>query len=311
MTLSEALAPIGGLLRIVAAILGKAPAVPAKNLTAHIHMRGIVAELPTDFPLKIVDDLGHGHRGVYALSLLIRNRGSEEILPSSFLENAPLRIVLDDDAYIIKANCFSNDDELICFADKLDERTVSIDFDCINPSDFIKLVIFHGGKAMTNVRVTGRIVGQEASIDQTAEEARAGTSERMGALAVLLAMLNTVTGFPLSLWLIHRYHGLAELFNTPSPIPFYLFLPTGLGIWVVSMLILSRVDYRLERRKYPKGLPLRSDLEPPLWEWMKGLARTAFLAKKQRLSTSLFSRGQPVIFNPKKSRRFTVDDWLA
>jgi hypothetical protein len=311
MTISETLAPIGGLLRIVVAILGKATAVPAKNLTAHIHMRGIVAELPTDFPLKIVDELGHRHRGVYVLSLLIRNRGSKEILPSSFLEDAPLRIVLDDDAYIIKANCFSNDDELICFADKLDERIVSVDFNCINPSDFIKLVIFHGGKAMTNVRVTGRIAGQEASIDQTADEARAGTSERIGALVVFLVMLNTVTSFPLSLWLIYHYYGLAELFKTPTSVPLYLYIPAALGIWILSMLIFSRVDYWLERRKYPEGLPLRSDLEPPLLEGVKGLVRTAFLGKKQRLSTSLFSWAQPVIFNPKKSRRRTVDDWLA
>lgn len=311
MAISEAFGPISALLRVVAAILGRARVVPAKNLTAHIHMRGIVAELPIDIPLKIVDEFGDSHHGVYALSVLIRNRGRKEILPSSFLENAPLRIILDEDAYIIKAHCISNDDELICSADKVDDRTVSVDFDCINPSDFIKLVIFHSGKAMTNVRVTGRIVGQETSIDQTAEEVRAGTGERVATLTAFLAILNIFTGLPLSLWLIHRNYGLTELSKVPSPIPPYLLIPAIFGMSILCMLILSRVDYWLERRKYPTGFPLRSDFEPPLWENMKGLARAAFLGKKQRLSASLFSRGQPVIFSPKKNRRRTVDDWLT
>jgi hypothetical protein len=183
MALTQAFAPMSALLRVVAAILGRRTVVPAKNLTARIHMRGIVAELPTDFPLKIVDEFGHHHHGVYILSLLIRNQGSEEILPSSFVERSPLRVVLDEGVHIITANCFANDDELICSADKMDERTVNVNFDCINPSDFIKLVIFHGGKPMTSVRVTGRIVGQEGSIDQTAEEARADVRERVVAFA--------------------------------------------------------------------------------------------------------------------------------
>jgi hypothetical protein len=52
---------------------------------------------------------------------------------------------------------------------------------------------------MTSVRVTGRIVGQEESINQTAEEARASTAERVLAFIALLALLNTVTGCLLSL----------------------------------------------------------------------------------------------------------------
>ncbi|PQO97388.1 hypothetical protein C5614_14685 [Massilia phosphatilytica] len=274
-------------------------------------MRGIVAELPSDFPLKIVDEFGHHHRGVYILSLLIRNRGSEAILPSSFVESSPLRVILDENAHIIVANCFTNDDDFICSVDKLDDRTVSVDFDCVNPSDFINLVIFYGGKAMTSVRVTGRIIGQEESIDQTAEEVRAATGERVTAFIVFLMMLNSFTGLPISLWLIYRDYGLGVFLKAPIPVPTLLLAPAGLGISILSIFLMSRVDRWLERRKYPDGFPLRSDFEPPVWEAVKGLARTAFLGKKQRYSSSLFSWAEPVIFHPKKSRRRTVDDWLA
>lgn len=311
MTPSQVLAPLSALLRLTAALLGRRRLIPSKNLTARVHMRGIVAELPSDIPLKIVDEFGHHHRGVYALSLLIRNQGSEEIVPGSFVENSPLTVVLDEGVSIIRAHCFANDDELICSASKLDDRTVGVNFDCINPCDFIKLVIFHGGKAMTSVRVTGRIVGQQESMDQTAEEARAAPGERVFSFLALSATVNTVTGFPLSLWLIHRDYGFDKLLDAPIPIPIYLVAPAFFGMFILIMFIWSRADAWLERRKYPDGFPLHSDFEPPVWEGIKALARSAIFGKKQRLSSSLFSRAEPVIFNSKKSRRLTVDDWVA
>ncbi len=310
MAISGLLAPLSAVLRLAAAVFKTAP-IAEKNLKTRIVTRGIVAELPSDMPLKIVDEFGHHHQGVYALSMLIWNLGSEAILPSSFLENAPLRIALSEDAYILDANCFSNDDQLICVADKIDERTVSIDFDCINPSDFIMLVMFYGGKPMTNVHITGRILGQAASIDQTAEEVRAAPGERIAALLILLLSMNVVTGFPVCAWLIYRGYSLAELFKAPSGVPAYLIMPVAMGVLVLSMFAFSRIDAWLERRKYPNGFPLSSDFEPPLWENLKGLARTVFHAKKQRLSTSMFDWAQPVIFRPKKTKRLTVDDWMV
>ncbi len=82
------------------------------------------------------------------------------------------------------------------------------------------------------------------------------------------------------------------------------------GAMIIIMFLISRFFYWVERRKYPESYPMMADLEPPLLENMRGLVKTVFLGEKQRLSTSLFNWGEPVIVTSKKLRRFTTDDWF-
>ena len=148
MAFSETLGPIGGILRVVAALAGRRPATPGKHLHARIVMRAVVSELPADIPIRIVDDAGRAHRGIYALNVLIWNKGSQEITPSDFLDNAPLRLAVDKESYIIMAESLTNDDQLACSALQIDEQTVDIYFDCINPGDYLNVNLFYGGRAM-------------------------------------------------------------------------------------------------------------------------------------------------------------------
>jgi hypothetical protein len=39
--------------------------------------------------------------------------------------------------------------------------------------------------------------------------------------------------------------------------------------------------------------------------------RTVFFAKKQRVSTSLFSWGKQIIIPGKRAKRRTIDDWVV
>jgi hypothetical protein len=311
MALGEALGPIGGgLLRVVAAIFGKTK-VEQKNLQARIGMRAIVSELPSNFLFKIVDQAGHTHSGVYALNVLIWNKGTQEVLPSDFLDSAPLRLSIDKNAYIISVDLLSNDDQLVCAASQLDTHSVDIQFDCINPGDYINVVLFYGGKSMADVEILGRIRGQATSIDHQAEEVKAGIGERLLNLSMLLFVVNMFVGLPISAWLIYRDHGFLPLFEPRPDIPSALAGSFGLGLTFVAMFVWSRIGRFLERRKYPPGYPLYSDFEPPFAENIKGMILTAFTAKKQRLSTSLFDWAQPVILRQKRSKRRSVDDWIA
>ncbi|WP_156409937.1 hypothetical protein [Duganella sp. Root198D2] len=110
--ISHSLPIVGGLLRLAGALVGKKPDLPKRNLRSRITMQGIVTELPDDFPLKIVDEEGRTHRGVYALEVLIWNCGTEQIEPSDFVENAPLRVALSSDSYVIKSEAISDAKEL-------------------------------------------------------------------------------------------------------------------------------------------------------------------------------------------------------
>lgn len=310
MTLGEVLSPVGGILRALAAFFGKAQAAPEKNLKSRIIMRGIVSELPSDVPLKIVDENGKHHRGVYALNVLIWNRGTRAIEPSDFLENAPLRLTLEKDAYVIMADSFSNDIQLTCATHRMDDQTVSISFDCINPDDFVNIVLFYGGNPMTGVHIQGRVRGQATGIDHEAEEVKASFGERMAAFFILLLTINMFVGFPVSTWLIYRDYGFSDLIKEPSPISSYISVPFGMSLVFWYMYIHSRIGMWLERRKYPRGYPLHSDFEPPLWENIKGMVKTTFRGTKQRLSTSMFDWAKPVIVRPKRTKRLSVDDWM-
>ncbi|WP_188568487.1 hypothetical protein [Undibacterium terreum] len=274
-------------------------------------MRGIVSELPADFPFQITDPSGRTHRGVYALNVLVWNRGTQEISPSDFLDNAPLRLAVGKEAYIIKADSFSNDDQLACSAAQVDEQSVDIYFDCINPGDFLNIILFYGGKAMVDIDILGRIRGQAVSLDHQADEVKAGLGERLANFIVLLAIANMLVGLPISSWLIYRNYSFSDFFQTPTTIPPLLGSCFAMGIVLVGLFIQSRIFIWWERRKYPPGYPLHVDFEPTLIDNIKGMFLTVFRAKKQRLSASIFNWSKPVIMTRKKSKRLSVNDWIS
>ena len=309
---SEPITSLGaGLLRVVATLLGRKPATPDINLKSRIVMRGIVAELPKDFPLQIVDPAGSTHRGVYALNVLIWNRGTKAISPSDFLDNAPLRLSLGKDAYVIMVDALSNDDQLTCSTMQVDEQNVDVYFDCINPGDHINVVLFYGGDAMAGVEILGRIRGQATSLDHHAEEVKARIGERFACLFILLWTVNLFVGLPISTWLIYSKYGFAKLMETPPALPTPITASFLLGIMLAFVIIQSRVGMWWERRKYPPGYPLHADFELPFFENIWGMILTVFTAKKLRLSTSMFNWAKPVIVTRKRSKRLTVDDWIV
>jgi hypothetical protein len=123
-------------------------------------------------------------------------------------------------------------------------------------------------------------------------------------------VVNAVTGLFVSAYLIWRQQGFNSWPPNLDKFPSYVTLPFGMGLFVWSMFIFSRIDYYLERRKYPEGYPTRADLEPPLWENLIGMLACVFKGKKQRISTSIFDWGKPVIMTRKRVRRRTVNDWV-
>lgn len=311
MTFNASLGQIGSILRLVTTFLGKKPAIPGKDLRAQIVMRAIVSELPPELSLKIVDATGRAHQGVYVLNVLVWNRGSQAISPLDFLDNAPLRLAVDKEAYIIMADCLSNDDQLACSAPQVDEQSVDIYFDCINPGDYLNIVLFYGGNPMADVQILGRIQGQATSIDRLADEVRASVGERLVNLCVLLMIVNMFVGLPISTWIIYRFYGFKQLLHQPPNLPMTLMASLITGLMLLYMFIHSRISMWWERRKYPPGYPLHSDFEPPLLQNLRAMVVTVFAGKKHRLSTSMFDWAQPVIIRHKKSRRRRVEDWIA
>lgn len=311
MAVSDPFTTIGaGVFRTISAILGRRPVIPEKHLQSRIVARCIISELPQGFPLQVTDLAGSTHKGIYALNVLIWNKGAKEILPSDFLDNAPLKIAVNKESYIIMMDHLSNDDQLTCSLTQVNEQYVEIYFDCINPGDHINIILYYGGNSMAEVEILGRVRGQATSIDHLAEEVKASLGERLCNLFILLFIVNMFIGLPISIWIIYRDHGFEKLFHIQPDIPPIILGSFTMGLMLVFMFLWSRIGGWLERRKYPVGYPLHSDFEPPFMENIKGMILTVFTAKKHRLSTSLFDWAKPVIVYRKKSKRRSVEDWI-
>jgi len=310
MTLGEFLSPVTALVRLITTLFGRKPSLPHKRLEARLLLRGIVAEIPKELPFRICDEEGNQHRGVYVIGMLIWNKGNQPVVQSDLTPSAPLQIQVGDDCTLVSAKTVPFEDQTDCAATITSPTTIRIDFDCINPGEYLIVPIFVTGNAMTEVKVIGRIIGQDSPIDHTAEEVRAPFLERLSMLACLLLIFNTLPGFFIAGALLLRDYGLDVIWNKPESLPPYLTLPFTMGAMMLSLFITSRIVYWVERRNYPQGSPLQADLEPPLLENIRAMLSTVFKGKKHRISTSLFDWGKPILLTGKKAKRRSVDDWI-
>lgn len=306
----EWLSPVASLGRLLVSLFKSGAKTPRKNLQARVLMRGIVCEIPSFLPFFICDEGGARHKGLYVIGLLLWNRGDLAITKADFLATSPLTIEVGEGAEIIGARGIPVEDETLCEISMVDPRTLVLSVDCINPGEYISIPIFVEGDPMTPLQVRGRLVGQADPIDCTAEEARAGWGERLANLILLCLTLNALPGTLIGGWLIYARYGIQGFYQNQN-VPTFLLAPFSLGVMILLMFAISRLMDRHERRGIPEGYPLRSDLEPPLLENIRGMIRTVFQAKKQRVSTSLFSWGKQIIIPDKKIRRRTVDDWIV
>jgi len=310
MTFGEIFSPLAALFRVVLSAFGQGSNHPNKRLEAHLVMRGIVSELPDDIPFHICDESGTRYKGVYAIGLLIWNKGNQPVIHSDLIPSAPLQVKVGPDANLVGARTIPVEDQTVCSATIISQNILTITFDCVNPKEYLVIPLFVTGNPMAEVQVTGRIVGQDSPIDHTAEEVRASVGERLSVCFLLVLILNALPGFLIGGWLILKDYGVATLWHNPDSIPTYLMLPFGMGAMLFFMFVFSRVMYWNERRKLPEGYPLYADLEPPLLENIRGMLRTVFQGKKQRVSVSLFDWGKPILMPSKKVKRRTIDDWI-
>lgn len=310
MTWGAVVSPLTSILKIIASVLGRKSPSPSKRLEAHLIMRGIVAELPDYLPFHISDEQGNRHKGVYVIGMVLWNKGTEAITHTDFLPKSPLQIKLGNEAKLVGVRVISVEDDTLCETRSIGTNKLAVDFDCLNPGEYLLVSLFVTGNAHADIQVTGRIIGQSGPIDHTAAEVRASLGERLTAFLLLLLLINALPGFLIGGGVILQRYGWRTLIFHSESLPSYLATPFFLGATIVVMYIFSRLMYWNERRNYPEGYPLRADLEPPLLENVKGMIKTVFQAKKQRLSVSIFEWGKPVLMPAKRVPRHTIDDWI-
>lgn len=308
MTWSDIFSPIIAIIRLILSLFKKDSHLSSKRLQARLITRNCVAELPDDIPFHICDENGVHHKGVYVIGLLIWNKGNQPIIASDF--TTTLEVKIGEGATLIGSRVVAVEEETNCSTTLVSPNRLSIGFDCINQNEYLVVPIFVTGNPWVEVNISGRIIGQAEPIDHTAEEVRASGTERLACLFMLILILNMIPGLLVGGWLIWRDYGLSALWKQNDNVPYYLEFPFLAGFFILILFIFSRIFYWIEKRHYPADYPLSSDLEPPLLENMYGMLRTVFLGKKQRISLSIFDRGEPVLIPDRKIKKRSVNDWI-
>lgn len=309
MSLGEVVSPLSSLLRLILT-LGQKKKCPERQLEARVIARGIVAELPEDIPFYITAEDGTREKGIYVIGLLIWNRGTLPVVENDFLPTSPLTVKVSDKAKFVGSRILAVEDEVRCSCQQLNEQQLQIHFDCLNSEEYLVIPLFVTGDPYVNVELSGRIIGQSHPIDHTAAEVKASVPERLASLMVLIFILNMLPGFFISGALIIKEYGLRVFMNDFDSISRWYSMPFTFGAIAIFMFLFSRIVYWFERRAYPEGYPLQSDFEPPLYKSIIGLCKCVFQGKKIRLSTSIFSWGQPIIMPEKRVRRRSINDWV-
>ena len=306
MSFGEIVSPLISILRFILT-LGQKKKRPERQLEARLIARGIVAELPENIPFYISAEDGTREKGIYVIGLLIWNRGTLPVTEKDFLPTSPLIVKVSNKAKIVGSRIMAIEDEVHCSCQQLNDQQLQIHFDCLNSEEYLVIPLFVTGNPYANVELSGRIIGQSHPIDHTAAEVKASVWERLASLMVLIFILNMLPGFFIGGTLIIKEYGFINDFESISR---WYSMPFSCGAIAIFMFLVSRIAYWFERRAYPEGYPLDSDFEPPLHKSIIGLCKCIFQGKKIRLSTSIFSRGQPVIMSEKRVRRRSVNDWV-
>lgn len=308
MSLGEIFSPLSSLLRLILTLGQKKK--PERQLEARLITRGIVAELPEDIPFYITAEDGTREKGIYVIGLLIWNRGTLPMVENDFLPTSPLIVKISDKAKFVGSRILAVEDEVRCSCQQLNDQQLQIHFDCLNSEEYLVIPLFVTGNPYVNIELSGRIIGQSHPIDHTAAEVKASVPERLASLMVLIFVLNMLPGFFISGALIIKEYGLRVFMHDFESISRWYSMPFAFGAITIFMFLFSRIVYWFERRTYPDGYPLESDLEPPFYKSIIGLCKCVFQGKKIRLSTSIFSWGQPIIMSAKRVRRRRINDWV-
>ena len=309
MSLGEIVSPLSSFLRLILT-LGQKKKRPERQLEGRIIARGIVAELPKELPFYITAEDGTREKGIYVIGLLIWNRGTLPVVENDFLPTAPLIVKVSGKTKFVGSRILAVEEEVRCSCQQLTDQQLQIHFDCLNSEDYLVIPLFVTGNPHVNVELSGRIIGQSHPIDHTAAEMKANVPERLASLMMLIFILNMLPGFFIGGALIIKMYGLDVFVNNFESVSRWYSMPFTLGAIAISMFLVSRIVYWFERRTYPEGYPLESDLEPPLHKSIIGLCKCIFRGDKIRLSASLFSWGKPIIMANKRVRRRSINDWI-
>lgn len=308
MDLASTSSAVGVISRLLALLRRK----PGKRLEATVLGRGIVAEVPFDEPYRLVDLEGRElDAGVYVLVLRLWNRGGLPIFASDIPPSAPLQIALDPGVRVIAVRTISTVKSFVCDVTADSSNVYRLEPEGFSPGDDMNIAIYYSGNQINpDVKVHGRIIGQSTAIDLTHLEHRASVGERVACLLLLVWIIGSLPALLVSGFLIWHDYGWHSFLDMRH-LPHVLSSSFAFGLTFLAFALMTTCFRWLERRRQPRGYPLDTDLDPPVWSTIWSMIKTVATGRKIRISASLFSLGQPLPMTRKKPDKRSPRDWIG
>jgi hypothetical protein len=245
-------------------------------------------------PFSVKDSSGADIGNVYVLATRVWNKGTDSILGSDMSKQHPLIISIERSTRVLGKPIVRKPNPMMVF--KVDEAAPNkfkCTFDCLNPGEWVTVNFFTTGEPRPAILASGRVHGQNAQFDVKTDDTKASWSERVASLILVLVVVFSPVALLVALFWAHQSYTLAALFTEHTKLPTLL---TALFSWgvVIPMFYLSYFGLNwFERRRNPKGYPIRADL-PGDNTPLRVFLLTAIKGVRYRYSRSLHNFGELV-----------------
>ena len=171
----------------------------------------------------------------------ISNSGTEVLSMEDVARNSPLRIGMQPDRSIelLDYNVIYVSDPNNNFRiNRIDERTIQMEFDYVEPKDKATIQLLHTGEAEKDIKITGTIIGAKKPFEPkslTDDTDLASFKRFMFKWSRIIAIL-----FFISIAILFCY--LAYLFSGQLIISIILLIPAAYFIWLSLRIGVSRPD---------------------------------------------------------------------
>ncbi|MEG9482222.1 hypothetical protein V6W59_08080 [Mannheimia sp. HC-2023] len=276
-----------------------------KSIRFDVIHKGIVIETRCNgkdigYPFKVVDKYTDKELdSVYCIRARIWNNGVEAIRKNDLSDKDPLRIKLDDDLIMIGNPIIYNNSIDFFMNNKNQDNIFIVDFDYLNPDEWIVCDFFVKNDPNLPISLEGRICDLNLSSRNNLGDSKVSILERIGALFLIILTL----GSPISgliLLIMHFNNPELEVWNIMKQDNSYMVqVLQNITLMMPTIAFLFYIRKVIHRIRNPKDFPENSEYSDSQMRNFIIITKIALTGNNYRTSNSINNLGDITVPNSK------------
>lgn len=276
-----------------------------KSIRFDVIHRGIVIETRCNgkdigYPFKVLDKYTNKELdSVYCIRARVWNDGVEAIRKSDLSDKDPLRIRLDNDLVVIGEPIIYKNSIGFSVDNKNQNNVFIVDFDYLNPGEWIVCDFFVRNSPNLPVSLEGRICDLNLSSKNSLGDSKVGILERLGALLLLILTLGAPISI-LTLFIMHLNAPELEVWNImKEDSSYWVQTLQKISVMMPMIAILFYIRKFTNRLRNPKDFPEDGEFSDSQARNFMILVKTALTGNNYRISNSIDNLGDVIVPNSK------------